>query len=53
MGIFLANVYYAAWQAADEGDVRAITQVVAEGAARTLSMYEQVLQLGQFPANNP
>lgn len=38
-------VYYAALQAADQGDMLPIVQVVARGVGRTLSMYEQVLHL--------
>ncbi len=37
--------YYAALQAADRGDFDPIVEMVAHGISRTLSLYEEVLQL--------
>lgn len=41
--------YYAALQAADSGDPERIVDVVADGIARTLSIYEEVLRIDPEP----
>lgn len=45
--------YYAALRSADEGNMNSIIQVVSQGVARTLSVYEDLLHLGPTPRVSP